>query len=435
MPPTFVRRLGPAAVILLAAAATAPAAPATDPMNAIAESYVKLTLAAGVHDADCVDAYHGPVEWRAEAEAAQRPLAEVGGQVGALRARLAAVDPAGWPEIERLRHEYLTKQLRALATRLEIVGGRRFRFDEESALLFDAVAPTHTEEHFRGVIAQLDAALPPGPGTVAERLERFRRDFVIPPARLAAVFDTAIAAGRERTARHIPLPPGESFTVEYVTDKPWSGYNWYQGGYRSVIQVNTDLPIFIDRAVDLACHEGYPGHHLYNALLEQQLYRGRGWVEFSIYPLFSPQSLIAEGTANFGIDVAFSEAERKAYVRDVLFPLAGLDPARAEAYERIGALAEQLDFAGNEAARRYLDGAIDAAAATDWLVRYALQEPKRAAQKVRFIDKYRSYVINYNHGEELVRRYFAARDGGDPERRWQLFRELISSPRLPSGLQ
>ena len=90
-----------------------------------------------------------------------------------------------------------------------------------------------------------------------------------------------------------------------MTDKPWSGYNWYKGRHRSVIQVNTDLPIYVDRAVDLACHEGYPGHHVYNVLLEKNLLRDRGWVEFSVYPLFSPQSLIAEGTANYGIDVAF----------------------------------------------------------------------------------------------------------------------------------
>ena len=82
------------------------------------------------------------------------------------------------------------------------------------------------------------------------------------------------------------LPTGETFTVEYVNDKSWSGYNWYQGGFRSLIQVNTDLPIFIDRAIDLACHEGYPGHHVYNALLEKTLVRDRGWVEFSVYALF-----------------------------------------------------------------------------------------------------------------------------------------------------
>ena len=136
-------------------------------------------------------------------------------------------------------------------------------------------------------------------------------------------------------AQHISLPAGEQFTVEYVTNKSWSGYNWYQGGFRSLIQVNTDLPIYIDRAVDLACHEGYPGHHVYNALLEKHLVKDRGWIEFTVYPLFSPQSLIAEGTANFGIEVAFPGHERIEFERTVLFPAAGLDPARAAEYYEV----------------------------------------------------------------------------------------------------
>ena len=131
----------------------------------------------------------------------------------------------------------------------------------------------------------------------------------------------------KRTLPHAELPAGESFTVEFVTNKSWSGYNWYQGNYRSLIQVNTDLPIYIDRAVDLACHEGIPGHHVYNALLEKHLMRDRGWVEASVYALFSPQSLIAEGTANYGIEVAFPGDERLAFERDVLFPAAGLKAA------------------------------------------------------------------------------------------------------------
>jgi hypothetical protein len=232
------------------------------------------------------------------------------------------------------------------------------------------------------------------------------------------------------------LPGGESFTVEYVTDKSWSGYNWYQGNFTSLIQVNTDLPITIDRAIDLACHEGYPGHHVYNAMLEKHLVRERGWVEFSVYPLFSPQSLVAEGTANFGIDVAFPGAERVAFERDVLYPLAGLDPVTAERYATVQDLVERLSYAGNEAARRYLNGEIDRAATQAYLERYALMPPDRAEQRVRFMDQYRSYVINYNLGQDLVRQY-VERQGGtadNPQRRWEVFSELLASPRLPSGL-
>lgn len=424
----------PGVLAFLVAATVAIHADTSTGMNPTAESYVKLALAAGVHDGDFVDAYFGPPEWQAAAATEKLPLAEILERARALRTKLAALDLAGLDDLGRLRHEYLAKQLRAMEARLEMFGGRKFKFDEESSLLFDAVAPVHTEEHFRALVTELDAALP-GPGALPERLAAFRQQFIIPPDRLDAVFQAAIKAARERTLQHIPLPAGESFTVEYVTNKPWGGYNWYKGNFHSVIQVNTDLPVFIDRAVDLAAHEGYPGHHVYNALLEKNLLRDRGWVEFSVYALFSPQSLIAEGTANYGKQVAFTETGRMAFERDVLWPLAGLDTALLENYYRVQRLTKGLAFAGNEAARRYLNGEISAAAAAEWLNRYALMEPARAQQSVRFWDKYRSYVINYNLGEELVREYIEARAGADPAARWRVFGELISSPRLPSGLK
>ena len=249
------------------------------------------------------------------------------------------------------------------------------------------------------------------------------------------MFDRAIEECRSRTLKHVELPSTETFKVEYVTGKSWSGYNWYQGNYHSLIQVNTDLPIYIDRAVDLACHEGYPGHHVYNVLLEKHLVRDRGWMEFTAYPLFSPQSLIAEGTANYGIEVAFPGEERTAFERDVLFPLAGLQPARAAAYYRVQALVDKLAYAGNEAARAYLNGRMDRAQAASWLVEYAMMSPPRAEQRTRFIDQYRSYVINYNLGKDLVKDYIESRAGGVADRRWSEFVRLLASPRLPSGLQ
>jgi hypothetical protein len=221
-----------------------------------------------------------------------------------------------------------------------------------------------------------------------------------------------------------------------VTGKSWSGYNWYKGNSHSLIQINTDLPIYIDRAIDLACHEGYPGHHVYNALLEENLVKNRGWVEFSVYPLFSPQSLIAEGSANFGIEVAFPGKERLAFERNVLFPLAGIDPSKAEKYYLIQGVLAQLSYAGNEAARRYLNGEINRDQAAEWLVKYTLVSLERAQQRVRFFDQYRSYVINYNFGQDMVRLYIERKGGtvNQPSKRWDEFKKLISSPRLPSSL-
>jgi hypothetical protein len=404
-------------------------------MAKIAQEYVRLVLALGQHDKDYVDAYYGPDELKKGAERANLTLDAIGAGVTSLQAQVATLTP-GADEIQRLRHQYLEKQLSAMGARVRMLKGARLSFDEESRALYDAVAPTYPEAHFQEVLDRLDKRFP-GSGPLVDRYDTWHRAFLIPREKLDAVFQAAIGACRERTLAHVKLPADERFTVEYVTNKSWSGYNWYQGGFRSVIQVNTDLPIYIDRAIDLACHEGYPGHHVYNALLEQHLVRERGWIEFTVYPLFSPQSLIAEGTANFGIEVAFPGRERAEYEQRTLFPLAGLDGARAAEYYEVMALVDQLSYAANEAARRYLNGQIDAAAAAAWLERYALMPHDRAAQRVRFFDQYRSYVINYNFGKDLVRKFIEARGGTPdrPDRRWQEFETLLSSPRLPSGLR
>jgi hypothetical protein len=157
-------------------------------------------------------------------------------------------------------------------------------------------------------------------------------------------------------------------------------------------------------------------------------------VEYSLYPLFSAQSLIAEGSGNYGIDLAFPGDERIEFEKSVLFPLAGLDPAEADRYYELLALLDQLNYAGNEAARDYLNGEIDAEQAAQWLVDYSLSSPERAKQRVRFFDSYRSYVINYNFGKDMVKDYIERDTNGSTER-WKKFEQMLSSPMLPADLQ
>ncbi len=420
-------------VLALTALSSAQPKPNTT-MNGLAERYVKIVLALGQHDKDFVDAYYGPPDWKTEADTSKIALDAIAERAHALRADLANA-PRGSDEMEQLRWRYLDRQLSALEARIRIVKGERLSFDDESKAVYDAVAPTYPVSHFQEILDKLEKRFP-GQGSLAARYDAWRRPFVIPRDKLDAVFQIAIKACRERTLKHVMLPPSEQFTVEYVTNKSWSGYNWYQGQYRSLIQVNTDLPIYADRAIDLACHEGYPGHHVYNALLEKNLVRDRGWVEFTVYPLFSPQSLIAEGTANYGIDVAFPGRERIDYERTMIFPAAGLDPARAAEYYEVQALVDQLAYAGNEAARQSINGKMSAAEAATFLERYALYAPDRAKQRMRFIEQYRSYVINYNLGKDMVRKYIESRGGtaDNPAKRWSEFERLLSSPRLPSDL-
>ena len=404
-------------------------------ISSLAEHYVRLVLELGLYDEDFVDAYYGPEEWRpSSAKQSAFPADDFLKRTTEFAIALQEISLSSEGE-ERFRCHSLAKQLIALDARIRFLSGTKYTFDEESRLLYDAVAPHYDEEHFKRLLASLDSLLP-GTDEVSEKLDAFRKSFVISVERLDAVFSAAIAEGKRRTLDHIALPPEEKFSVEYVTGKPWSGYNWYRGNCYSVIQVNTDFPILIDRAVDLACHEGYPGHHVFNMLMENNLVRGKGWMEFSVYPLFSPLSLIAEGSANFGIEMALPAEERVDFERRILFPLAGLDAGRTAEYYAVQKIITGLHYAGNEAARGYLDGALSKEAAVEWLVSYAMFEPKRAVQRIAFFDKYRSYVINYNLGLDLVRASIERRGGtiDNPAVRWKLFEELLSLPLTPGSL-
>ena len=417
-----------------AGAAPAAAAQAKE-LDTAAEAYVKLVLALGNHDEDYVDAYIGPPEWRTEANADRLSIPEIREQAAGLVESLSSAPPADSDEMSRLRRRALGKQVDSLLARAQMVEGKKLSFDEESRFLFDAAAPVRSEAEFQAVLERLESLLP-GEGSLQQRFLKFRKDFEIPADRLDDVLRAAIAECRGRTTRFIPLPEGESFEVEYVTNQPWTGYNWYKGNYHSLIQINTDLPLHINGAIDLACHEGYPGHHVLSVLVERDLVNGRGWIEYAVYPLFSPESLISEGSAEYGIEMAFPGEERVAFERERLFPLAGIDPARAAEYYEVMDLVQELKYADNEAARHDLGGQSDAGQTAEWLVRYAMLSPERAERRVRFIERYRSYVINYNLGQDMVRQYVERKAGAEsaPERRWQVFTDLLASPKIPSEL-
>jgi len=393
-------------------------------LDNIAERYVKLVLALGKHDQHYVDAYSGPPEWRAEVEQKEQTLATI-----RQLASSARVDAGGNAEP---RARFLATQLKALITRVDMLEGKKMTFDEESAALYDVVDSGRPGNYYEDACQELEKLLP-GTGSLAERFERQREKLHVAPERLTAVFDAATEEARRRTKQFIELPENESFRIEYVTGQVWGAYNWYQGNYQSLIQVNTDLPISISNVVHLACHEGYPGHHVYNALLESNLAKGKGWVEFTVYPLYSPQSLIAEGTAEYGDELAFSPEDRLAFEKEVLYPLAGLDSTLAEPFNAIKTAVAKLNWSSTDSARRYLNGEATRQETVEWLMEYGLSTPERAAQRVRFIEANRSYVVTYDVGLQLVRTYVESR-ASTVKDRWAVFTELLSTPQTPSSL-
>lgn len=409
-------------------------------MNEIAEQYVKLVLQIGLYKPDYVDAYYGPAEWilnkNNELKIDSTIINTLNEKADNLLNKLDDLKDYKATELETMRFRFMYKQLLSVKGMIFIISGGNFPFDQEAKVLYDAEPPHYDTEHFQEIIDELEKIVP-GSSKISERFNNFRSQFIIPPEKLDTVFTAAINECRKRTMLHIKLPENENFKIEYVKDKSWGAYNWYKGNSFSLIQMNTDLPIYVDRAIDLAAHEGYPGHHVFNALLEKNFVRDYGWIEFSVYPLYSPVSLLAEGTANYGIDVVSPGEERLKFEREVLFPLAGLNPEKAELYYHILDLMNDLDYAVNETARNYLNGNWDREKASEYLQQYSLRSKEKADKMLDFINQYRSYVINYNLGEDMVKDYIE-RNGGtadNPARRWKLFEQLLSTPQTPSGLK
>ena len=417
--------------LALAVPACMTARPVGDSLDAAARDYVRLQMAIGQKEEGYIDALSGPKELETEGKAiaATDDLAALQRRVDALTTRIAALPARGAEPARRAR--FLLAQLTAAKTRLRMLQGEKLSFNEEARGLFGVVPQLRPLSSYDPVLANLER-LVPGTGNLADRVDALGDRFKIAPERLKPVFDAAIAECKARTLRHISLPPGEQFDMAFVTGKSWSGYNYYQGGYRSKIEINTDLPIRISRAVDLGCHEGYPGHHALGVLNEQKLTR-QGKIEHSVFPLYSPQAIIAEGSANYGIELAFPGEQKAAFEAAALYPLAGLPASEAKRYDALLGAMKQLSGARMTIASEVLNGRITEDQAIALTRKYQLVSEARAKQSVAFTKQYRSYVINYGLGLDMVRADVERLPAGHA--RWKRFEEIIGEPTLPSDLK
>lgn len=398
-------------------------------LDQIAEQYVKLSLKVGQHSEYYVDAYYGPDKWhpklnKTDLNILYKDACKLISDIENIIANNTSH-----------RAYYLCVHIKACATYINQLLGHNLKFADECKALYDVSPPTFDTQYFDVVLKELDN-LVPGTGDLNTRMNTFRQEFVIPVDKLDTVFNAAIDEARKRTLKFIDIPANENFNVELVSDQVWSAYNWYKGNSYSLIQLNTDHPIFIDRVIDLAAHEGYPGHHIFNALIEKHLVNENGWMEYSIYNLFSPSSLLAEGSANYGIEVVFPTKERLQFEQSVLFPLANINPEKAKLYYDIQAVLHKLSYVDNMVAQKYLDNEITADEAVKLLMKYALSSEERSKQRLKFIEYNRSYVINYNYGQDLVKDYLADQvKNSSHDELWRVFSELLSEPRTGSMMQ
>jgi len=405
--------------------------PLPDP---VARDYLLLALRLDRHIAGLVDGYFGPADLKDLVDAEQpRSPARLVEDAAALRARL----PAEVDEPDRQR--WLDVQLIALEAQARTLAGEALPYLEHVSACFD-YRPTHTPEAvFDAAAAELDALLP-GPGPLASRIAAWDDRHTVPADRIQSVVDALLPDFRRRAAALFGLPEGEGLAVSLVRDQPWSGYNWYDGGRRSRVDLNTDLPV---RAADLLSvlpHETYPGHHLEHAWHEAHLVDDLGRMEASVLCINAPECLLSEGLADLGKRFAVPPDDEAAILAEV-FRLAGLpnpgDAAavRATAGRQVAisrALAAVRGVAGNAALMLHADGA-PREEVLAYLERRLLSTPERAAKRFEFISHplWRTYVFVYFEGERLLRRWL---EMAPPAKQPARFRRLLLEQLTPSAI-
>ena len=392
-----------------------------DRLDYYGEEFIRLALQLGKYDKDYVDAYFGPKRLRKEVEANPLDQATLTIEIDRLYEDIQSYRP--WNNLNRARHGAMLKNIRAMHTRMSMVNGESFTFREEAELLYDVKIPRYDFAEFDKALAEI-STLMGNPEDLPVAVDAFRSSLTIPEDMVTEIVEVALAECRKRTKQYIELPDDERFRLEYVTGTNWGGYNWYQGENESLMQINMDFPMRIDRAVSLGCHEGYPGHHVWNVLVENELYNN-GWVEYSIIPLFSPFGLIAEGTANYGVKLAFPGDEKLKFEQEVLYPLAKLDPAQAIKLKELNELTAKLAHSSIAIAEQYLDGRINRDEAISLRQKYSLTSREKAEKSIRFTEQYRAYLVNYSLGQDIIANYIESR-ADTPKDRWELFEELLT---------
>lgn len=405
-------------------------------LDDLSRRYVELAFGIERHNPGTVDAYFGPPEIKEAALAGPTPSpADLLDRAASLLGDVAAAD------LPPSRTDYLTAQIRALHTICRKLNGEEIAYRDEVRLLFDIEPEAIPTAAYDEAIAALGDALP-GDGDIAARMIAWRAQFEIPVDTARLMIETIATEVRSRSSTFAPLPDGEGIEVSMVSNQPWSGYNWYLGDCRSLIEVNTDLPIQANALLDLICHEGYLGHHTEHAIKEQRLFLEQGFGEHAIQLINTPECVISEGIATLAESIVFTPEEAAAWLQEHLYRPTGIDVDPARARQIADAQRALKSVAGNAALLLHEDGAAENDV-VDYIVKYAIETPERARHRYSFISDplWRAYIFTYHVGYDLLGAWLDLEDDSGPAladgqiRRQARFVQLLAEQVTPSAIQ
>lgn len=396
-------------------------------LDQISHDYLALAFGLDQHIDGFIDAWTGPDAIRDRLVRAEPATPD--GLLEQAQALDIAVDAA--TALPPERRAYLRAQVRAMVALARRLTGEPLDYRDEVRLCFDVPADRTPDEAFDEALRTLDDVLP-GRGDLAARMAEWKTRYVISPDDARRLLDVIVPEIRSRTRRIVQLPAGESVEFTLVDDKPWSGYNWFLGNATSRVEINTDLPIHINTLTGLVCHEAYPGHHTEHSLRERRLFRGRGWGEFGVQLISTPQAVISEGIATLAESIVFPDDEGVHWQVRELYPAAGIEGNAEQEIAVQRAQRVMRALGANAALMLHADGASEADVIA-WLRRYGLRTEQEARHQLRFIQDplWRAYIFTYHSGRDLLGRWLHQ---ADPDEVSSRFVRLLTEPVTPSSI-
>ena len=389
-------------------------------MSEVARAYVELAFALEQHLPGYVDGYFGPEDWKVTEKKALEGLEQ--------DAQVLADEVGGLEDASR--RTFLEAQVRAMQTSIKLLQGFDIPYADEVRGLYDVEAERVPEAVFEDAIADLDDLLE-GSGDITEREQALRAKLVVPKEKLAEISDTIVTELRKRTRARFPLPDNESFELKLVNDKPWGGYNWYLGDYRSRIDINTDLPSYLMGLPNLLAHEIYPGHHTEHALKEARLLEEQGHLEHSVLLINAPECVVSEGIATWALETLMTEDEVSDWLADELAPPLDIDSNEVRRALAVSRAKKDLRGVNGNAALLLYEEKSSETEVVAYLERYALRKPEEARKTIEFLTypTSRSYTFTYTAGYDLLEPLLKSDDSDA----W--FRRLLQEPITPGVIR
>ena len=389
----------------------------------VVAAYLRLGLAFDRLSRGFVDAWTGPDALRTEVESGPVPRPDdLRRRAAELRGELPS---AGLPPA---RSRWLAGQLVGLECSARVLDGQRVGYVDQVEAYFQVRPELGDEATYADAHAELDALLPGG-GPLVERYTAYRDHHSVPVERLAVAVREVSTLLRERARARFALPEQEVVDYEVVTDRPWAGFNYYLGGFRSTVAINADLPVGLGSLPALVAHESYPGHHTERC--RKQVAQA-DLPEYDLWLVNTPENLMAEGLADLGL--AGLDLLEWGPVLGELYADLGI-AYDGERGQRIARAAAPLGGVRQDAALLLHDRGAGVERAQDHLARWALQSPDRAAKTLSFLTDplWRAYITTYVEGERLLSRWLSARPADVPVE--QRFVRLLDEQLTPAALR